>query len=180
MPRPSANSRTGNWSASTNPLGLYADSPTPRLYDRFLAELRARKLDPATERTYVAMIKRFMQFHNHRHPAGLNQKNVAAFLRSLADEKLNTSEREQTLAAVLFLYTGATLKCPVLGRFCLIMAERGRTRQNGPAIPRCAPRFVSMVESIHAERVRAAADHRIGANSQSTSPPKTDELPNKY
>jgi hypothetical protein len=31
-------------------------------------------------------------------------------------------------------YTGATLKCPVLGRFRLTMAERGWTRQNGPAI----------------------------------------------
>ena len=30
--------------------------------------------------------------------------------------------------------TGATLECPVLARFRVIMAKRGRTRQNGPAI----------------------------------------------
>jgi hypothetical protein len=31
-------------------------------------------------------------------------------------------------------YVGVTLKCPVLGRFRLTLAERGWTRQNGPAI----------------------------------------------
>jgi hypothetical protein len=34
----------------------------------------------------------------------------------------------------MIAYTGATLKCPVLGQFRLTMAERGWTRQNGPAI----------------------------------------------
>ena len=34
------------------------------------------------------------------------------------------------------IYAGAALKCPVVGQFRLIIAERGWTRQNGPAILR--------------------------------------------
>ena len=104
MPRSSVRSSKRNWSAATSPLGLYPNSPTPRLYDRVRAELRAGKLNPETEQAYVESIKRYLHFHKHQHPTSLNQKSVAAFLRSLTDERLSSSEREQILAAVLFLY----------------------------------------------------------------------------
>jgi hypothetical protein len=38
------------------------------------------------------------------------------------------------LLTVRALYTEAALKCPVVGLFCVIITERGWTRQNGPAI----------------------------------------------
>jgi hypothetical protein len=37
-------------------------------------------------------------------------------------------------AAGVGVYTGAALKCPVLGLFRVTIAELGWTRQNGPAI----------------------------------------------
>ncbi len=45
------------------PLGLHPDSAIPRLYDRFVAELRSQRLGSATEQAYVGWIKRYLQLH---------------------------------------------------------------------------------------------------------------------
>ena len=86
------------------PLGLFPGRPEPRLYDRVLSQLRARKLGHATEQAYVEWIRRYLQFHNHQHPSRLNQQSVGAVLQSLADDKSNASQRDEARVAVLFLY----------------------------------------------------------------------------
>jgi hypothetical protein len=54
---------------------------------------------------YVAWIKRYIFFHDKRHPAEMGGPEVARFLTSLAVEsKIAASTQNQALNALLFLY----------------------------------------------------------------------------
>jgi len=67
--------------------------------------LRARHYSRRTEEAYVGWIKRFIFFHNKRHPASMGGDEVNAFLTSLAvDGNVSVSTQGQALAALLFLY----------------------------------------------------------------------------
>ena len=77
----------------------------PRLLDQVRLALRARHLSPRTERAYVGWIRRFILFHQKRHPSTMAEPEVASFLSSLADQRrVSASTQNQALAALLFLY----------------------------------------------------------------------------
>jgi integrase len=62
-------------------------------------------LSPRTEETYVHWIKRFIFFHNKRHPVEMGEKEIAQFLSGLAsDSHVGASTQNQALNAILFLY----------------------------------------------------------------------------
>lgn len=87
------------------PLGLFADRPLPRLYDRIIEVFRVRHYSRRTEQAYVHWIRRFIEYHNHRHPRGLGEADVNRFLTHLAvREHVAASTQNQALAAILFLY----------------------------------------------------------------------------
>ncbi|MBI3000353.1 MAG: phage integrase N-terminal SAM-like domain-containing protein, partial [Deltaproteobacteria bacterium] len=46
--------------------------PKPRLLDQVRHAIRTRHYRPRTEETYVGWIKRFIFFHNKRHPARIS------------------------------------------------------------------------------------------------------------
>lgn len=78
---------------------------TPRLIPTIRAALRARHYSPRTEEAYVNWIRRFIFFHDKRHPASMGPDEVNAFLTNLAVEgKVSASTQTQALAALLFLY----------------------------------------------------------------------------
>ena len=80
-------------------------SQKPKLLDQVRRAIRARHYSPRTEETYVHWIKRFIFFHNKRHPAEMAEKEIAQFLSSLAsDSHVSASTQNQALNAVLFLY----------------------------------------------------------------------------
>ncbi len=80
-------------------------SQKPKLLDQVRQAIRARHYSPRTEETYVHWIKRFIFFHNKRHPAEMAEKEIAQFLSSLAsDSHVSVSTQNQALNAVLFLY----------------------------------------------------------------------------
>jgi len=56
----------------------------PRLLDRFRAAVRARHYSRRTEKAYVAWIRRYLLFHDKRHPADIGAPEVTRFLSSLA------------------------------------------------------------------------------------------------
>lgn len=58
----------------------------PKLLDQVRESIRARHYSPRTEETYVHWIKRFIFFHNKRHPAEMGEKEIAQFLSSLASK----------------------------------------------------------------------------------------------
>jgi integron integrase len=81
------------------------DTTPPRLLDRVRLAVRARHLSPRTETAYVGWIRRFILFHQKRHPQTMAEVEVASFLSALAkDRGVSASTRNQALAALLFLY----------------------------------------------------------------------------
>jgi integron integrase len=75
------------------------------LLDRVGSVLRARHYSPRTEEAYVHWIRRFILFHEKRHPDELGELDVERFLSALATERrVSASTQNQALAALLFLY----------------------------------------------------------------------------
>ncbi len=67
--------------------------------------IRASRYSRRTEKAYVAWIRRFIFFHEKRHPAQMGAKEIERFLSSLAiDGDVAASTQNQALAALLFLY----------------------------------------------------------------------------
>jgi integron integrase len=80
-------------------------SPKPKLLDQVRDAIRARHYSPRTEDTYVHWIKRFIFFHNKRHPIEMAETDIARFLSSLATQsRVSASTQNQALNAILFLY----------------------------------------------------------------------------
>jgi integron integrase len=67
--------------------------------------LRAGHYSRLTERAYVGWIRRFILFHQKRHPAEMGEHEIEAFLTALAvEQKVAASTQNQALNALLFLY----------------------------------------------------------------------------
>jgi site-specific recombinase XerD len=78
----------------------------PRLLDRVRAALRRKHCSLRTEEAYLAWIKRYILFHNKRHPQEMGSVEVEAFFTHLAVEQhVAASTQNQALSALLFLYT---------------------------------------------------------------------------
>src|SRR3989337_1841950 len=81
------------------------DRPKPRLLDQVRQAIRTRHYSPRTEETYVGWIKRFIFFHDKRHPVEMSEQEIARFLSSLATEShVSSSTQNQAFNALLFLY----------------------------------------------------------------------------
>jgi len=77
----------------------------PRLIDQTRNVLRLLHYSIRTEETYIQWIKRFIFFHNKRHPKEMGEKEVRSFLTHLAvDKHVSASTQNQALSAILFLY----------------------------------------------------------------------------
>jgi integrase len=80
-------------------------SPKPKLLEQVRQAIRTRHYSYMTEKAYVGWIKRFIFFHNKRHPAEMAEAEIAQFLSSLAnDSHVSASTQNQALDALLFLY----------------------------------------------------------------------------
>ena len=77
----------------------------PRLLDQLRHQIRLRHYSYRTELTYVGWVKRFILFHEKKHPASMGGPEVEAWLSHLATErKVAAATQAQALASVLFLY----------------------------------------------------------------------------
>ncbi|MGQ0543362.1 MAG: integron integrase, partial [Blastocatellia bacterium] len=77
----------------------------PKLLDQVRAVARARHLSNRTEDTYHNFIKRYILFHDKRHPAEMGAGEITAFLTDLAVRgKVSASTQNQALFSILFLY----------------------------------------------------------------------------
>ena len=75
-----------------------------KLLDRVRHAVRLRHYSRRTEQAYVSWIRRFIVFHGKRHPRELGEREVTAFLSSLATRGVSASTQNQALSAILFLY----------------------------------------------------------------------------
>ena len=86
-------------------LSLVRDSK-PKLLDQLRESLRARHYSRRTEQTYCSWVRRFIFFHNVRHPEEMAEPEINAFLTHLAvKEKVSASTQNQALSALLFQYS---------------------------------------------------------------------------
>jgi len=77
----------------------------PRLLDRVRQRLRLKHYSYRTEPQYVLWIRRFVLFHDKRHPESMGPVEVEAFLNDLAVRlRVSAATQNQALAAILFLY----------------------------------------------------------------------------
>ena len=77
----------------------------PRLLDRIRMAVRTRHYSIRTEEAYVSWARRYILFHNKKHPSAMGAEEINAFLTHLAVEKdVAASTQSQALSALLFLY----------------------------------------------------------------------------
>ena len=76
-----------------------------RLLVRMSDAIRSRHYSLRTEQSYIQWVRRFILFHNKRHPENMGEKEISSFLTDLAvNRKVAASTQNQALSALLFLY----------------------------------------------------------------------------
>jgi integron integrase len=77
----------------------------PKLLDIVRNKIRLKHYSIRTEEAYVSWIKRYIYFHNKRHPKDMGKKEIEAFLTDLAVKgNVAASTQNQAFSALLFLY----------------------------------------------------------------------------
>ena len=80
-------------------------SGKPKLLDQVHDAIRLRHYSIRTEQAYTDWIKRFILFHDKRHPREMGEEEVSQFLTYLArHDNVAASTQNQALSALLFLY----------------------------------------------------------------------------
>jgi integron integrase len=76
-----------------------------KLLDQLRDAIRLKHYSIRTEEAYVSWARRYILFHNKRHPKDMGSQEIEAFLTHLAvDQKVAASTQNQALNALLFLY----------------------------------------------------------------------------
>ncbi|MCG2754828.1 MAG: integron integrase [Desulfobacteraceae bacterium] len=77
----------------------------PKLLDIVRNKIRLKHYSIRTEEAYVSWIKRYIYFHNKRHPKDMGRTEIEAFLTDLAVKgNVSASTQNQAFSALLFLY----------------------------------------------------------------------------
>lgn len=80
-------------------------SPQPKLLDQVRSALRSKHYSSRTEESYVHWIRRYIFFHEKRHPRDMGVAEIGMFLTHLAvDCNVAASTQNQARSALLFLY----------------------------------------------------------------------------
>ena len=78
--------------------------PTPIFSEQVRIVARVRHFSLSTERAYVGWIRRFILFHNKKHPKEMAETEIRQFISHLADAGISASTQTVALSAILFLY----------------------------------------------------------------------------
>ena len=81
------------------------NKPPKRLLDQVRDRIRMKHYSIRTEQAYASWIKRFILFHNKKHPKDMGKQEIESFLTHLAlDLNVASSTQNQAFNAILFLY----------------------------------------------------------------------------
>ena len=81
------------------------EKPPRKLLDQVSDAIRIKHYSLRTEKTYIEWIRRYILFHQKRHPKDMGAEEVQAFITHLATQRtVSASTQNQALSAVLFLY----------------------------------------------------------------------------
>jgi len=91
--------------------------PKIKLLDRVRQAIRLKNYSYSTEKSYVYWSRRYILFHDKRHPKTMGEQEIEKFLSYLAVERnISASTQNQALCALLFLYQdvlGINLDFPI-------------------------------------------------------------------
>ena len=88
-----------------------SDDKKPELLDQVRQIIRVKHYSMRTEESYTTWIKRFIFFHNKRHPIEMGEKEIGQYITYLAKErKVSASTQNQALCAIVFLYKNVLKK----------------------------------------------------------------------
>jgi integron integrase len=77
----------------------------PKLLVQVRQKIRYLHYSLKTEKSYLQWIRRYILFHNKRHPKDMGGEEVSSFLNYLANkENVSASTQNQALSAIVFLY----------------------------------------------------------------------------
>jgi hypothetical protein len=80
-------------------------SKSPKLLDQVRTAIRLRGMSYRTEQAYVDWVRRFILFHQKRHPAEMGVNEIRDFLAHLVNNSnVAPSTQNQALHSILFLY----------------------------------------------------------------------------
>jgi Phage integrase, N-terminal SAM-like domain len=80
------------------------ENPPKKLLDQVRDAIRLKHYSYRTEETYVQWIRRYILFHNKRHPNQMGVPEIEAFLSHLATvDNVAASTQNQAFSALLFL-----------------------------------------------------------------------------
>jgi len=76
-----------------------------KLLDIVRDKIRFKHYSMKTEQSYIGWIKRYIFFHNKRHPKDMRKVEIEQFLTWLAvEQKVSPATQNQAFSAILFLY----------------------------------------------------------------------------
>jgi len=76
-----------------------------KLLERLKEEIQVKHYSPKTEESYCGWVRRFILFHNKKHPKKLGEKEIKQYINHLAvKQNLAAATQNQALCAILFLY----------------------------------------------------------------------------
>lgn len=86
-------------------IALLMQQRPKKLLNQVREAIQLRHYSCRTEETYVQWIRRYILFHNKRHPIEMGKSEIEAFLTHLAMQgQVAASTQNQALSALLFLY----------------------------------------------------------------------------
>ncbi|MEW5827472.1 MAG: integron integrase [Chloroflexota bacterium] len=98
-----------------------------KLLEQVSDAIRIKHYSYRTEKTYTDWIRRYIIFHNKRHPKDMGAEEIQAFITHLATERVvSASTQNQALSAVLFLYRHV-LQIEITLPSEIIRAEKSKT-----------------------------------------------------
>jgi site-specific recombinase XerD len=110
---------------------IHPPANKPKLLDQVRDVIRRRHYSIRAEQAYVDWIKRFILYHDKRHPRDMAEEEVTEFLTHLArDRKVASSTQNQALSALLFLYKDVLRQ--EIG--CLENVERAKRATKMPVV----------------------------------------------
>lgn len=81
------------------------ENPPKKLLEQVSDAIRIKHYSLRTEKTYLEWIKRYILFHEKRHPAEMGMQEIQSFITYLAsDRTVSASTQNQALSAIMFLY----------------------------------------------------------------------------
>lgn len=110
----------------------------PKLIDQLRTAIRLKHYSLRTEEAYWHWIRRFILFHNKRHPNEMAEAEISDFLSHLAvDLRVAASTQNQALSALLFLYKRSVEEASGLDpgnstRQTALKTPRGVYQRRGP------------------------------------------------